>query len=198
MMTRVTTQHLEARTESILAAASSLFASRGIERTTMADIAAAAGLSSGAIYRYFADKDQLLAAVFSCAQEDARRPFIEGAALGGTPTEILRRTGHLAIDGECVLHLESALSMARRGGDFGAGHRQLHENVLEDLAALVRSGQQANELPPDLDPDAIAVLLASLVVGLQVMKIEVPHIDPHAVIDLVAELLGRSAKAPPA
>lgn len=50
--------------EKIIDAAIQLFEERGFERTTSNDIAAAAGVSIGSFYAYFADKRQLLLFIF--------------------------------------------------------------------------------------------------------------------------------------
>src|SRR6185369_10196343 len=49
--------------EAIEQAARKLFAERGFHGTTLADITSAAGKSSAVFYRYFADKEDLLAAL---------------------------------------------------------------------------------------------------------------------------------------
>ncbi|XXX73730.1 TetR/AcrR family transcriptional regulator [Sorangium sp. So ce134] len=49
--------------ESIAAAALTIFARKGYESATMAEIARAAGVSTGNIYRYYANKDALFYAV---------------------------------------------------------------------------------------------------------------------------------------
>jgi AcrR family transcriptional regulator len=58
-MARDSDAHLEARRQSILAAATKLFTQKGIAAATMAEIAEEAGISPGAIYRYFENKDEL-------------------------------------------------------------------------------------------------------------------------------------------
>jgi AcrR family transcriptional regulator len=79
----------EATTNEILAAANSLFSERGVERTSMADIAARAGLAVGTLYNHFRDREALLntlldshqgkllqeldAALLACAEQ----PFTE-------------------------------------------------------------------------------------------------------------------------
>src|SRR5256885_17236358 len=60
-MTKVSQAHLDARREEILAAAVKLFARKGMQSATMAEIAEEAGISAGAIYRYFANKEELAA-----------------------------------------------------------------------------------------------------------------------------------------
>jgi AcrR family transcriptional regulator len=53
-------QLAEARRKQIIEAAASIFAEKGFHRTTTKEIAAAAGVSEGTIYNYFASKDGLL------------------------------------------------------------------------------------------------------------------------------------------
>ena len=79
----------EATTNEILTAADALFSERGVERTSMADIAARAGLAVGTLYNHFRDRETLLntlldnhrekllreldAALAACAEQ----PFVE-------------------------------------------------------------------------------------------------------------------------
>ena len=62
-MPKVTQAHLDARRQQILDAARARFASHGFARTSMADLVVASGLSTGAIYRYFASKDEIVTAI---------------------------------------------------------------------------------------------------------------------------------------
>ncbi len=79
----------EATTNEILTAADALFSERGVERISMADIAARAGLAVGTLYNHFRDREALLntlldshrekllreldAALAACAEQ----PFVE-------------------------------------------------------------------------------------------------------------------------
>jgi TetR/AcrR family transcriptional regulator, transcriptional repressor of aconitase len=58
-MPKVSDAHRESRREQILTAALRCFAEKGFQRTSMADIIAASGLSAGAIYLQFAGKQQI-------------------------------------------------------------------------------------------------------------------------------------------
>jgi TetR/AcrR family transcriptional regulator, transcriptional repressor of aconitase len=62
-MPKVAQAHLDARRQQILDAARARFASHGFARTSIADIVDESGLSNGAIYRYFASKDEIVIAV---------------------------------------------------------------------------------------------------------------------------------------
>jgi AcrR family transcriptional regulator len=60
---KVSAAHREARREEILCAARRCFAEEGFHATSMQDILEAAGLSAGAVYRYFNGKSDLVAAI---------------------------------------------------------------------------------------------------------------------------------------
>ena len=60
--------------ERLQAAALDLYAERGFEQTTAADVAQAAGLTERTFFRYFADKREVL---FS-GQDQFRQVFLDG------------------------------------------------------------------------------------------------------------------------
>lgn len=68
-MPKVAQAHLDARRQQIVDAARARFASHGFARTSMADIVAESGLSTGAIYRYFTSKDEIVIAVCEQASD---------------------------------------------------------------------------------------------------------------------------------
>lgn len=68
-MPKVAQAHLDARRQQIIDAARARFASHGFARTSIADIVTESGLSNGAIYRYFASKDEIVVAVCEQAGE---------------------------------------------------------------------------------------------------------------------------------
>src|SRR3984957_14060186 len=68
-MPKVTDQYRDARRDQILSAARRCFLRDGFHATSMQDLFAEAGLSSGAVYSYFASKDDVIAAI---AEENMR------------------------------------------------------------------------------------------------------------------------------
>lgn len=60
------------RRDEIISAAKDLFARRGIDATTMADIAAAAGVSPPTVFNYFGSKDGILIAMITEGTTEAR------------------------------------------------------------------------------------------------------------------------------
>jgi AcrR family transcriptional regulator len=79
-------------------AAARLIAMVGIEGATMREVAAEAGLTTGAVTHYFADKRALLLATFeaSLAQRHANR--VERTQAGGSPSRPLDQLG-LTLEG---------------------------------------------------------------------------------------------------
>ncbi|WP_051318933.1 TetR/AcrR family transcriptional regulator [Chitinimonas koreensis] len=84
------TRRKDARPGEILDAALELFVARGFAATKVEDIARAAGVTAGTIYRYYANKEDMLKAVI---QESYERTYLEGdqlfAQFRGTGPELL-------------------------------------------------------------------------------------------------------------
>src|SRR5881398_3229743 len=68
---RVATAKAEETRERILDAALTLFRERGFDETTMRDIAAAAGVATGAAYYYFRSKEELVMAFYARTADEA-------------------------------------------------------------------------------------------------------------------------------
>jgi AcrR family transcriptional regulator len=62
-MPRRSPEHLDARRRQILDAARRCFARNGFHATSMQDVFAEAGMSAGAVYRYFPGKEQIVLAI---------------------------------------------------------------------------------------------------------------------------------------
>lgn len=82
--------------EKILTAAARLFASQHFHEVRMEDIAAAAEVGKGTLYRYFKDKDELYEALLARAAEDMpRRLHAAVDAATGPRARLLAATGAL-------------------------------------------------------------------------------------------------------
>jgi AcrR family transcriptional regulator len=69
---KVDQEHLDARRQQIVDAARERFSTHGFAHTSMADIVTESGLSTGAIYRYFGSKEEIIIAV--CEQASSAFP----------------------------------------------------------------------------------------------------------------------------
>ncbi|WP_327322043.1 TetR/AcrR family transcriptional regulator [Streptomyces sp. NBC_01210] len=85
-MARVSQEHLDARRRQILDGAARCFAHNGFHATSMQDILREAGLSAGAVYRYFRSKEELIAAIADEAFSAIRGAFDDAARTTPPPT----------------------------------------------------------------------------------------------------------------
>jgi len=152
--------------ERLLRAAADMFAERGYDGTRVADIAAAAGLSNGAMYAHFASKAELLAGAL---RTHGRRLLADlFAADPSQPvTDLLLVVGRWLPrrrDARSYLVLE-ALVAARRDQDVARPMRDYVSERADWLAGLMRFAQAGGELDPALSPDALAHFCLLLAMG---------------------------------
>ncbi len=74
-MPRVSEEHLAGRRAQILDAARECFTRNGFHSTSMQDILSEAGMSAGAVYRYFPSKEAIIAAIAGDAVRALRAAF---------------------------------------------------------------------------------------------------------------------------
>ncbi|MFF4855465.1 TetR/AcrR family transcriptional regulator [Streptomyces rubiginosohelvolus] len=85
-MARVSQEHLDARRRQILDGAARCFARNGFHGTSMQDVLKEVGLSAGAVYRYFAGKEDIIAAITEETFAVIRGAFEEAARTTPPPT----------------------------------------------------------------------------------------------------------------
>lgn len=201
-MTRVTQAHIDARTKDILDAATRIFARKGIDDTTMQEIAADAGLSAGAIYRYYPSKAHLLRAVFADCTEQDRALFEQVVAGTGSPLEAIGDVGRaaweeLTKDGASeviILTLETALAAARQPEEFAAARREMLMDIVGVLGRLIRQAQGAGEIDAGVDAQVLAFTLLACHVGCGVLALQLEDgVDTSAVYALLYEMVKKLA-----
>jgi AcrR family transcriptional regulator len=200
-MPKVSPEYLDARRQEVLDAALTCFALRGFRDTTIEDIAVEAGLSHGAIYRYFEAKDEIIEAV-SGRDRFARARRFEDVGQGGTAIDVLDRlfSGYLGAEAASGRRLQRQLRVqvmgeAVRNPRVNATLRNTWEDALGRVAGIVRRGQAAGEIDPTLDPDAVARVLAAVHDGLVVHQAVDPGIDAAACVVVFRALMRSGLRA---
>jgi len=159
----------------ILLAAARVFAAR--EAASMADIAAAAGIARGTLYRYFPTRESLLQALEAAANEEAAGRLAE-ANLDQVPVEegLARATRALVAVGEhfivllrerrppepgFIAPLEALLERGREGGQIRTDVplATLVESLLVLVGACVRTGAAAGMGLEDMSSTALRLFL---------------------------------------
>lgn len=152
--------------ERLLRAAADVFADRGYDGTRVADIAAAAGVSNGALYAHFDSKAELLVAALGAhgrrlladlLAADPDRSIAEVFLLAGRSLPHVRDSrGNLIVE---------ALVAARRDDDVARQMRDYIGERADWLAGLVTAAQQEGDLDPELSPSALAHFCLLLAMG---------------------------------
>jgi AcrR family transcriptional regulator len=151
----------------LLAAAAEVFARRGFDGATLAEIAEHAGLSTGAIYGLFSGKAELFAASVEARAETELERILRTAEVGGNVEAMLRRRGE-ALNGRSDHHealVVQAILAAAQDPDLAASLTQTLLTRESHLAALIGAAQDAGDLDATLSPVAGARLLSMLGLG---------------------------------
>ncbi len=170
-MPKVNQAHLDARRAQILEAASQCFSREGLHATTIQAIIRQSGLSAGAIYSYFASKDEIIEAINTerhareqeliadaCRRAELRNALEQISqyffgSLHEADERERRRVG-IQLWAE-ALRNERILAIVRDGVD---APRKL-------LGGLIEDAQRRGKLRSDLQPDAVARVLIALYHG---------------------------------
>jgi TetR/AcrR family transcriptional regulator, transcriptional repressor of aconitase len=199
---RVDQKHLEARREQILEAAIECFAHNGFHRTTMQDIMREAGLSVGAPYRYFKSKEQMIEAIAAERHARDREIILEAGAKEDIPKvlrTLIARFEQALLDPRDRKGRRMAMQLwteALRNPRILKTVRKGVDEPRRMLAAIVTRARDNDEMPKDIDPDAMARVLIALFQGFALQLAWDPRIDPKpfakAIERMFAAMLSRA------
>jgi TetR/AcrR family transcriptional regulator, transcriptional repressor of aconitase len=186
---KVSQQYRDARRDQILNAARRCFLRDGFHATSMQDLFAEAGLSSGAVYRYFAGKDDVIIAI----AEDNMRDVVEmirdvAARSPGRPArdtladvlEIVR-----AKDAENGLARIAVLVWAEalRSPAIAARFKAIITQIRADFTEVIRQGQ--GDVPADAMATALVSVLPGYILQLALLGPEAVDGIPEAIQSLL-------------
>ena len=201
-MPRIAEAARTARREQIITAGLACFAQSGYHATTMADVAAQAGVSKGTPYLYFDSKQALFlalheqwdcgaaqrvdAAITALPEDGRRSPRTVLAAVAAAIAE------QVQVESETCRVLMEARALAAHEPVIAAAVRAADEHTHRQLAELFAAGVAAGEWPPDTDPGLAARLFAAGLYGLMTQW----HLAPgsfswHRAATALAEGAGR-------
>lgn len=195
MMPRVSQDQLDARRQEILAAARACFARHGYEGATVRRLEEATGLSRGAIFHHFRDKDSLFLAV---AEDDAVT-MVETVARNGL-VQVMRDLLLRADAPDTAGWLGSQLEVSRRlRTDPAFAERWAQRSAAIAEATRDRLGRQrdAGVLRDDVPIEVLAQFLELAYDGLVLhLAMGSPAGHLNQVLDLVEEAVRRPEGGP--
>lgn len=157
----------------ILDAAARVFARRGFGQATVADIAAEAGISMGALYHHFTGKEELFKAI---AEQHIRDQ--EAAYRGLLPSPSLRETierfvdfwlDHCQQEDELDGLIMECWAQAAREPWAREAIAALFRDGADLFRGTLRVGQDAGVVRKDIDLDASASVLLCVLQGMEML-----------------------------
>jgi len=156
----------------IIAQTAPIFNRQGYAATSMKDLTQATGLTKGAIYGNFKDKDEVSLAAFAYNLEQLTSHLRRAAATGTTAGEQLKAIVNFYRNVHNVKFLEAGcplMNTAVESDDMHPALRQAVQTAIEEwqdwLAGIMKAGQEQGQINPDANPFQYAALFMSLIEG---------------------------------
>lgn len=188
-MPKISDERRAARREQILNAAWICFQREGLQATTMEDIIRTSGLSAGAVYGYFASKDDLILAAVTTSLSGIgallepilqRRPAPPPekllAEIAGVIAGFAMREG---FDLRRIALL--GWSEAQRNEPLRETMRAFYLGFRSQLAKAARDWKRDGVLRRDADASRVAKVLLSLILGFVVQSAILGDVDPATI-----------------
>ena len=200
-MPKLSRAKLEARRQHILRAAAACFDRQGFHRTTIADVRREAGVSTGAIYTYFPNKEAIIRALLQDAQHLRRAQLEAAAARSGTSQSeraVLLQWAERAFteQGTQIARVNVNLwAEALRDTVVGELARRALENATQTVAEVV--GREMSRMPRALaiaTPHDVASVLVAIHLGLEVQNAVGVKLHSAGIVRVLDELFAAPAK----
>ena len=206
-MPRITEERREARREQVLDAARACVLEHGLEAVSMEMIIARSGLSTGAVYRYFKGKDEIIGAAFTQAISEigAAAASILAGPRPGLPPELIEKllavwVGYARRGVGAAAGLDR-MPVAVHGWSYAQADPQLKAVLQASLRGfrelclpIIKQWQADGVVAASAEPDAVAQLLLSICLGFAAQRSLTGDADAQAHAAALAALTaGRPA-----
>jgi AcrR family transcriptional regulator len=185
-MPRITQERREAKRAEIVGAARRCFSRDGFHQTSMPEIAAEAGVSAGAPYRYFASKEEIILAIagdafqlifdpverVAAVTDSASVADLVTASLEALSVEtVVDAAGRAVPVDELLRCAVQAWSELLRNDAVRARAVEGFDSVRRGIAAALRRGQAAGAVPHDVEPERGARMVMGLLHGFLLQRV---------------------------
>jgi AcrR family transcriptional regulator len=195
-MPRVTEEHLASRRRQILDAARRCFSRAGFHQTSMQDILTEAGLSAGAVYRYFRSKTEIVKAI----ADETITQVLDQAAVdvhADPPVPLPDLIGTLITAAERQLEPDGVLRMAIQVWGESVHNPELAASVADTYRRIravfidyARRARAAGQLPAGSDPEQVGAVLFGLMPGYIMQRALLGDVDRERYLGGLTALLG--------
>ncbi len=162
----------ETTKQSIIEKAAVIFNKNGYQRTSMAALSRALGLTKGAIYGNFPDKDTLAVEAFRFSVQNITERFRSQLRPSREPVAKLRAYARLFLTSFDEMALTGGCPVLNTAADADDAHPRLHAEVRrvlvdweKSIVAMVNEGKESGALRADADGELFAASFIALIEG---------------------------------
>lgn len=152
----------------IVETAARLFVRKGFYGTSIADLAKAVGLTKGALYHHFENKDALFFAVIEMVRDTWNEAVIRDVLEAGNALDrlavLLDNHARLVRENEtlCLVMASLVADIDDADSDFAVALRKVYDDLTYFIERIVGKGQAAGEVRSDLDARLVALNLVAM------------------------------------
>jgi AcrR family transcriptional regulator len=177
----------------LISAAIALFSKKGIDRPSLDEICAEAGVTRGAFYVHFEDRDALLATVM----DEVGSRFLEAffAADTKNTASLLNAFAGAVQSGEYPLTRRGGmrphqlLDACARSKVIRKKYVALVEQAIERLERRIEDDQRIGVIRKDVPPRAVSTLLLMLAIGAHTLIDLDANVDPRTLLQTVGMMM---------
>jgi len=165
-------QQSEQTKQQIIEAATQLFARKGFYGTSVSDLTQAVGLTKGALYYHFTDKDALFFAVIESVKNtwvEAVAEVVTGSNNSLTQIEILfKKHAELLSRNEFMCFVMSNLMSEMESVDpkYSSVIEDVYEELILFAEKIISSGQSKCEIRSDVDSRLLSLNIVGILKGI--------------------------------
>lgn len=172
--------------------AAELFATKGFDRTTVADICKAAGISTGSLFHYFPTKRAIFREIFEQDRADNAAMFAEARELSPWDGVLLvvDRLSEPALDRAVAGLVVEIVAQASRDPELWELAARNEQGVRDELAELFQRAHDAGQITLPVSAATAATWTQGLVDGLYGRLVD-PDFDPPEQVVTLRLILSR-------
>jgi AcrR family transcriptional regulator len=186
-------QLADRRRRQIMDAAIACFRRRGFHQATMQEICAEAGISAGALYRYFASKAEIIAAIVEQHRGEGHSAFLRAAEEQGLIDALCVVAGDFfgkLHEGDSAL-IADIIAESIRDDGLARSMRANDASSVDLFAEAIRRAQARREIDATLDPTTAASTLHAAIEGIGLRRAFLRDTDPEAALLQFREIAKR-------
>lgn len=186
----------------IIETATKLFARKGFYGTSISDLTKAVGLTKGALYHHFEDKDALFFAVVESVQNTwekavANEVVSEKDSLAQISILFEKHADLLSKNEFMCLVMSNLMNeMESVNPKYSSILEDVYEEFVLFVEQIIKAGQSNGEIRPDLDPKLLSLNIVGILKGIGCYpKLKRTPIDRIALADSLKKVLLDGIKA---